>query len=123
MPEPRSLKGARILLVEDEYFVALELKMILGALGAEIVGPASRLQTARELAKAERLDGAVLDVKLDGETTFPLAEELLDRGVPVLFTTGFSRSVLPDRFKGAPCLPKPVNGAALRRLALTSFSR
>jgi two-component SAPR family response regulator len=123
MPEPRSLKGAKILLVEDEYFVAVEMKMILGALGAEIVGPVSRLQPARELAKAQRLDGAVLDVKLDGETSFPLAEELMNRGVPVLFTTGFDRSAIPDRFKGAPCLAKPVNSTALQRVALTSFSR
>lgn len=123
MSEPQSLKGAKILLVEDEYFIAFDLQMMLRALGAEVVGPVSRLQPARELAKSERLDGAVLDVKLDGETSFPLAEELLDRGVPILFTTGFDRTVFPERLKHAPCVPKPVNSAALQRLALNSFGK
>jgi DNA-binding response OmpR family regulator len=123
MPDGRDLDGAQILLVEDEYFVAVELKTILGELGARVVGPVSRLQPARELARAERLDGAVLDVKLDGETTFPLAQELLERGVPVLFTTGFDPSVLPERFRSAPCLAKPVNGPALQRMAVKHFRR
>jgi DNA-binding response OmpR family regulator len=123
MSDGRDLDGAQILLVEDEYFVAVELKTILGEIGARVVGPVSRLQPARDLARAERLDGAVLDVKLDGETTFPLAQELLERGVPVLFTTGFDSSILPDRFKCARCLAKPVNGPALQRMALKHFRK
>jgi DNA-binding response OmpR family regulator len=123
MSDGRDLDGAQILLVEDEYFVAVELKTILGEIGARVVGPVSRLQPARDLARAERLDGAVLDVKLDGETTFPLAQELLERGVPVLFTTGFDSSILPDRFKGSRCLAKPVNGPALQRMALKHFRK
>jgi DNA-binding response OmpR family regulator len=123
MSEPGTLDGVQILLVEDEYFVAAELKAILGELGARVVGPVSRLQPARELARAERLDGAVLDVKLDGDTTFPLAQELLERGVPVLFTTGFDSSILPERFRSSPCLAKPVNGPALQRLALKHFRK
>jgi hypothetical protein len=106
MSDGRDLDGAQILLVEDEYFVAVELKTILGEIGARVVGPVSRLQPA-----------------LDGETTFPLAQELLERGVPVLFTTGFDSSILPDRFKGSPCLAKPVNGPALQRMALKHFRK
>lgn len=123
MSDRRDLDGAQILLVEDEYFVAVELKTILGEIGARVVGPVSRLQPARELARAERLDGAVLDVKLDGETTFSLAQELLERGVPVLFTTGFDSSILPERFRSSPCLAKPVNGPALQRMAVRHFRR
>jgi two-component SAPR family response regulator len=123
MAEKRILTGAKILLVEDEYLVAVELKTILSDIGAEIVGPVSRLQPARELARSQALDGAVLDVKLDGDTSFPLAEDLLARGVPILFTTGFDKSAIPERFRAAPCLAKPVNGAALRRLALARFGK
>jgi DNA-binding response OmpR family regulator len=123
MSDPSELDGAQILLVEDEYFVAVAVKSILGELGARVVGPVSRLKPARDLARAERLDGAVLDVKLDGETTFPLAQELLERGVPVLFTTGFDRSILPERFRSSPCLAKPVNGPALQRMALKHFRK
>jgi DNA-binding response OmpR family regulator len=123
MAEPRVLAGAKILIVEDEYLVAAELKAILSGLGAEVVGPVSRLQPARELARSQRLDGAVLDVKLDGDTSFPLAEDLLVRGVPILFMTGFDRSIIPELFGSAPCLPKPVNSAALQRLALARFGK
>jgi DNA-binding response OmpR family regulator len=121
MSESRPLNGLKILLVEDEFFVALELKSILHDLGAEVVGPVARLNSARDLATSEPLQGAVLDVKLDGDTSFPLAEELLQRGVPVIFTTGFDAAALPAKFRDAPRLAKPVNGDALRRLALEQF--
>ncbi|HEX6101539.1 MAG TPA: response regulator [Alphaproteobacteria bacterium] len=123
MPEPRPLNGLKILLVEDEFFVALELKSMLHDLGAEVVGPVGRLNSARDLAASEPLQGAVLDVKLDGDTSFPLAEELLERGVPVIFTTGFDAAALPVKFRDAPRLAKPVNGDLLRRLALEQFRR
>lgn len=121
MAEARVLAGARILIVEDEYLVAVELKEILSGMGAEVVGPVSRLQPARDLARSQRLDGAVLDVKLNGDTSFPLAEDLLARAVPILFMTGFDSSVIPKRFRNAPWLPKPVSSAALQRLALERF--
>jgi DNA-binding response OmpR family regulator len=115
------LEGVRILLVEDEYFIAMELAATVAELGVEVVGPVGRLEPARELARTERLEGAVLDIDLGGQPSFPLAEELMERGVRLIFVTGFDATILPDRFRHVPSLTKPVNQAALRRLLVQEF--
>ncbi|WP_189338480.1 response regulator [Sphingobium sp. SCG-1] len=98
---------ARILVVEDEYFLASDLAEAIGGTGAKVVGPSGRLADARELAKNEKLNIAVLDVNLRGEMVFDLLDELLDRQVPVLLATGYSRSALPDRYRSCHFVEKP----------------
>ena len=112
MPETLGLEGVRILLVEDEYFIALELAATDAELGVE---------PARALARTERLQGAVLDIDLGGQPSFPLAEELMERGVRLIFVTGFDATILPEKFRHVPSLTKPVNQAALRRLLVREF--
>ncbi|MFC3126852.1 HWE histidine kinase domain-containing protein [Pseudoroseomonas globiformis] len=88
MPVP--LGPRRILLAEDEPLVAMELESKLRRLGFIVVGPAATLQRAMELATGEEeLAGAVLDVNLNGQAVFPLADLLVRRNVPVLFATGY----------------------------------
>jgi DNA-binding response OmpR family regulator len=101
--------GRRILVVEDEYMVAEDLRRWLLGRGAEVVGPASRVGRARSLIATEPIDAAVLDIHLAGELVFPAAEALGERRIPFLFMSGFDRSVIPARFAHVQLLEKPVS--------------
>jgi DNA-binding NarL/FixJ family response regulator len=92
----RDLKGARVLLVEDQMIVAVEVEVMLRAAGCEVVGPVGTLQAAITLAHEEALDLAVLDVNLDGEKVYQAAEELQTRGIPFILATGYGESTLPE---------------------------
>jgi CRP-like cAMP-binding protein len=85
-PSP-PLTGLRLLLVEDEALVALELEEMIIGLGAEVAGPFSRVADAFDALQHE-VAGAVLDVHLNGDTTFQIVDALLERGKPILFVTG-----------------------------------
>ncbi|RQP05744.1 MAG: response regulator [Paracoccus sp. BP8] len=109
MTEPL-LKARRILVVEDEFLLAAELRGELERAGAIVVGWAGTLQDAMALIRAEkRLDGALLDVNLHGEAAFPAADLLIERGVRFVFVTGYDQSALPDRFADILRLDKPVD--------------
>lgn len=104
------LHDCRILVVEDEYYLADEMQSELEAAGAAIVGPVGGLSQA--LAVIDRtpdIDCAILDINLRGEMAFPAAEILQDRNVPILFVTGYDRVVIPARFKDTPFRRKPVS--------------
>ena len=105
-----------ILLVEDEAIIAMDMEMTLEAHGFSVLGPCNSIQAARSILTTQRPDLAVLDVNLgSGETSFPLAEELCDMGVPVVFLSGYSSGTVeaPPRLKGAARLIKPVTEADL----------
>lgn len=105
----RTLCACRILVVEDEFMLADELHMVLEAAGALVLGPAASVAEAlRCIDTATAIDGAILDVNLDGELVFPVADHLAARGVPFLFTTGYDRSIFPPRFAESPRCEKPV---------------
>ncbi len=102
------LGGKRILVVEDQAFIALEMQDYLERAGATVSGPAGRLERAVKAAGEEHLDAAVLDIDLNGERCWPVADVLAARSIPFAFTTGFEASiVVPERFKDAPLLAKP----------------
>ena len=110
----KSLEGRRILVVEDEFLIAMEVEEILRALGAEVVGPFGRLEPALGAVQREDIHGAVLDVRLDGETSEQVAAELISRGVPVLLTTGYEGEQLPPVLRNLPRLRKPFDERELR---------
>jgi DNA-binding response OmpR family regulator len=110
----KSLEGRRILVVEDEFLIAMEVEDILRALGVEVVGPFGRLEPALGAVQKEVLDGAILDVRLDGETSEQVAAELVSRGVPVLLTTGYESEQLPPDLRNLPRLRKPFDERDLR---------
>ena len=84
-----TLAGFRILVVEDEYYLADEARSILSGMGAEIIGPVPTIQQANAmLLNNAQIDGALLDVNLRGELVFDLADALQARGVPFAFATG-----------------------------------
>lgn len=112
-----SLSGQRILLVEDEYLLAFDMALALESLGAEVVGPAPTLVAAAAiLDRGTAIDAAVLDVNLRGEMVYPLADQLLARGVPVLLATAYDDAVLPERFRSLPNCTKPLRAAQLEAM-------
>lgn len=118
------LAETRILIVEDTFLIAEAMKLMLQEHGCDVVGPASRLRAGLQLAGAEPLDGAILDVNLAGEMCFPIARRLADRGVPFIFITGYDdASVIPTEFRDRPRLSKPVEDARLIDAAARHFVR
>jgi PAS domain S-box-containing protein len=115
----RSLADMRLLVVEDELLVSMLIEEILGELGAAVAGPYGRLADGLAAAKAERFDGAILDLNLAGESADPLADLLLARGVPFVFITGYQRESIDRRYANVPVLQKPVDAAALESVLLT----
>ncbi|AEH90886.1 MULTISPECIES: response regulator [Mesorhizobium] len=108
------LSGLRVLVVEDAFLLALDLSDELKTAGCDVVGPAPSVQQALEQIDGVKLDGAVLDVNLHGERSFPIAEHLATRGVPFVFLTGYdSATVFPDQFQDSPRLSKPVDTTML----------
>ncbi len=115
----RSLADMRLLVVEDELLVSMLIEEILGELGATVAGPYGRLTDGLAAAKAERFDGAILDLNLAGESADPLADLLLARGVPFVFITGYQRESIDRRYANVPVLQKPIDAAALESVLLT----
>ena len=94
MTEP-DLAGRRIMVVEDEMLIAMMLELALADAGCHVVGPFGRLSDAVVAARTEAVDGALLDINLAGESVFPAAEALEQRGVPFLLVSGYGRDLLP----------------------------
>jgi len=108
------LGGRRLLVVEDDYLVAMDLAEELAGHGAEVLGPAGSVEEALALVAAEsRIDAAVLDINLRNEKVYPVAEALRARNVPFVFTTGYDAWVVPETFAAVRRLEKPVHIRAL----------
>ena len=116
------LAGRRILVAEDEYLVARDIARIVTAMGGQVLGPVGRLAQALELSRGRAvLHGAVLDVQLGEEQIYPLADELIARGVPVIFATGYDGGVIPDHLRATPRVEKPFSQRTLERMAAKVF--
>jgi two-component SAPR family response regulator len=110
------LTGRRILVVEDDFNIAHLMAKLFKEDGAEIVGPVGTVKDALALiAGDERIDGAVLDVNLRGEMVYPVADVLRLKGVRIVFTTGYSESLVAPDYAEVPSLQKPVNADRLIR--------
>jgi len=113
---PNALRGRSIFIVEDDCVTAMDLAETLSAAGAEIVGPAGTIANAFELLRrGPQLDIALLDIEVEGAFVFDVADELVKRKVPIVFTTGYERSEIPARFHAARHCEKPVGIAAIAR--------
>ncbi|MXP63582.1 response regulator [Roseomonas sp. M0104] len=115
------LRGKRILVVEDDYFIGQDMCGILERAGAVVLGPIGRVgQAARFLRERGReLDGAVLDVDLRGEKSYVLAEMLIRSGQAFIFTTGFGPESIEAAYRTHPWCNKPVSGATLLQALAT----
>lgn len=118
----KALAGHRVLVVEDEYFVADDIACALRALGVEVIGPEPTLDGALARLAQERVDAAVLDINLRGKMCFPLADALAVKGVPFVFATGYDRVMVPSAYRHVPRWEKPFDPEDIVR-ALGSLPR
>lgn len=112
-------EGRRVLVVEDEYFLADETRIALQALGATVVGPVAHVKDALDLLAYEKVDAAILDVHLGDGLVFPVAEKLEENDIPYVFATGYDPSIIPGRFSGFVLSSKPID---LNKIAIALFA-
>ena len=118
-----ALRGRRVLVIEDESLVAMLLETILEDLGCEVVGPEANIDDGLAAAQAaDGLDAALLDVNVAGREVFPVAEALMARSIPFVFSTGYGESGLPPHWRGRPTIQKPFTEAAIRDALIRAIS-
>ena len=110
-----------MLIIEDESMVAMLIEDMFGDLGWEIAGIASRLDEAMDKVSSLSFDLAILDVNLNGEESYPLAEELQRKGTPFILSTGYGTTSLPRSMQGVPVLSKPFDQSDLERALKTAL--
>jgi CheY-like chemotaxis protein len=113
------IAGRSIFIVEDESMVAMLIEDFLADLGCEVAGVASRLDEAAEKISVLAFDAAIVDINLNGDQTYPLAELLRKKGRPFVFATGYGTVGLPEALNGVPVISKPFDLHDLEK-ALTS---
>ena len=122
--EVEDLVGLRILVVEDTLLVADLMCDCLESFGCTVVGPVAGVQAALDLAVSESLDGALLDVNLAGEFSFPVATALGARNVPVVFLTGYDdAATFPREFQSMPRIAKPFRYNNLAEVLSQQFGK
>lgn len=109
------VKGCRVFVVEDESIITMMLQDMFEELECEVVGLASRFADALDKANSLAFDVAILDVNLNGQRTFPIAEALAKRDLPFVFATGYGAAAVPEAFRAAPVLQKPFRLADLEQ--------
>ena len=111
-----TLEHKRLLVLEDEYMLADDLARALTASGAEVVGPfPTEAAAMRELDRGAPIDGAVLDVNLDGHIGMAVADRLLAERVPFVLATGYGSTAIDERFAEIPHWEKPYDAVELAK--------
>src|SRR5215204_1232525 len=105
----------RVLVIEDEALVAMLIEDMIHDSGGEMVGSACRLSDAVALAQETQADVALLDINLGGALAYPVADVLRQRGVPIVFTSGYGSAGLIERFQDCPMLDKPFDQPSLEK--------
>ena len=106
----------RLLVVEDEYLIRMLLEDMLADLGYDVAAAVGTMAEASELAAHGNFDAALLDVNLDGQEIFPVAEILTKRGLPFVFVTGYGERSLPAPYTDRPALQKPFQVEQLKAI-------
>lgn len=117
------ISGTKVFVVEDEGSIALLLEDMLEDLGCEVAASVALAAEADEVARTVAADVALLDVNLDGKPVFPVARVLRDRGIRVVFSTGYGAGGLPTEFADCPVIGKPFTMEALRRAISAALAR
>jgi CheY-like chemotaxis protein len=107
--ELRSLRDKNVLIVEDEYLIAIDLGSTLREQGANVIGPAASVDEALELIAHNHIDCAVLDINLQGELVYAVADSLRNAGIPYIFATGYDDSGILPGYEDIPCVTKPFD--------------
>jgi CheY-like chemotaxis protein len=103
----------RVLIVEDEYLIRMLLEDMLADLGYGVAAAVGTVAEASEFATSGDFSAAILDVNLDGQEIFPVADILAGRSLPFVFVTGYGERSLPDRYRDRPALQKPFQAEQL----------
>jgi CheY-like chemotaxis protein len=104
----------RVLVVEDEYQIRMLLEDMLDELGYGVAAAVGTISEARQLATDGEFNAAILDVNLDGQEIYPVADILAKRGLPFVFVTGYGERSLPEAYRGRPALQKPFQAEQLK---------
>src|SRR6185437_8498880 len=112
MPSEHSA-GRQVLVVEDEMTIVVMIEDTLRQLGANVVGPAARLDAALRLAREAPIDAAVLDINIRGGNSYPVADILTERGIPFVFCSGYGDWAIDKRHRDRPRLQKPFTSSDL----------
>jgi CheY-like chemotaxis protein len=120
---PAGIAGRRILLVEDEFPVLLLIEEMLLTLGCEIVETASNLAEALARARDCTVDVAVLDINLAGQKVYPVAALLSERGIPIVFSTGYGLAGIEPEWAHYPVVQKPYAMEQLRQGLAMAIAR
>lgn len=108
---PSPLAALRILVIEDEFFLADDIAQTLAAEGATVLGPIATPEAAAAAIARERPDRALLDLNLGGTMAYPVARALREAGVPFLIATGYGPEMIPEDLSGVPRIEKPFSPA------------
>jgi CheY-like chemotaxis protein len=111
----------RLLVVEDDLLVAMDLSGMLQDLGYQVVGPAASIEDALPFLDPAHIDGALIDLDLGGEKATALADTLLALGIPFVISSGYTPDVLPLRYSAIPRLHKPFLNDDLRITCTETF--
>ena len=117
------LASLRVLVVEDEGPVALLIEDMLLDLGCQVVGSAADVAKAAQLARTLQFDLALLDLNLNGQSAIPVARIVRERGIPLLFISGYGGGAVLEDFAGYPTLAKPFTFVDLREKMLHALGR
>ncbi len=119
-----ALRDRRILVIEDEYLIAMGLQEALENAGSVVVGPVPSIDKAIQTIDAEpHIDAAVLDVNLGGALAYSVADKLIARKIPFVFTSGYEDNVLRNRYAHVKTCPKPYLFRAIEEALVEAMSR
>jgi CheY-like chemotaxis protein len=106
----------RVLVVEDEYLIRMLLEDMLADLGYSVAAAVGTVAEASAFASSGDFNAAILDVNLDGQEIFPVADILARRSLPFVFVTGYGERSLPERYRDRPALQKPFQAEQLHAM-------
>jgi CheY-like chemotaxis protein len=119
-----ALRDRRILVVEDEYLIAVSLQDALENAGAVVVGPAPSVDKAiKQIESEPHIDAAVLDVNLGGMLAYPVADMLVAKNIPFIFTSGYEDNLLKSRYSHVKNCPKPYQFRAMEEALVEALAR
>ncbi|SRR5579871_585535 len=119
----RNLAGLRVFVIEDESLVTMLIEDTLADIGCLVAGTAARLDEAMEKATSLDFDLAIVDVNLNGAQTYPLAEALANKGIPLVFATGYGTAGIPNELRHVPLLSKPFHQRDLESALAKALAR
>lgn len=116
-------EARRILIVEDEFLIAMHLEDMLSEMGHRVIASIEEVDYAMQFAGQADVDFAILDINLKGQKSFPVAEILRRRAIPFVFASGYGSAGLPNEFQNERTLQKPYKTLELKQAMEEAFAR